>query len=132
MTGVNTANRDRYPFAAPVSAPADGNLAFYVDGTTFYMSGQFKNLGGESDAFGDRPGQDLEVKIQDSADGAAWADVAGTSFTLKPRAMEDFAGTFRKYIRVVASSPGGGTQGMFICSPSRDLQIIHLDKPNYT
>lgn len=130
MTGVNTANRDRYPFAAPTVAPADGNLAFFVDVDAFFASCEWQNLGGDSDAFGDRPGYAMTAKIQDSANGTVWADVAGTEFTLVPRGVKNFSATFRKYIRVVASSPAG-TQGMLVISPSRDLNITHLDKPNY-
>jgi hypothetical protein len=64
-------------------------------------------------------GTDVTVKIQDSADGATWADLAGGAFTAAvaapawQRIAVGGTATVRRYVRAVTTTTGGFTSATF-------------------
>lgn len=72
-------------------------------------------------------GTDVTVKLQDSADNATFADVAGAAFTAVTsapgwqRISISNAATVRRYVRAVTTTSGGFTSATFAVGFSRNL-----------
>lgn len=69
-------------------------------------------------------GNSMTIKIQDSADGAVWADVAGTAQVVVPMGKVAVAGvSVRKYFRVLAF---GNTEGQFEIDVDETLDLTKI------
>ncbi|MBI5289695.1 MAG: hypothetical protein HY873_12050 [Chloroflexi bacterium] len=75
-------------------------------------------------------GTDVTIKLQDSADNAAWADIASGGFTqitaanVAERIQTGLTATIRRYVRVITVTTGGFTSVSFAVSFNRHLTAV--------
>lgn len=116
---------EKYAHPAPGSAYDPNNPALQ-----FYMIGRglanitYHNLGKEIFYPVPQSGNNMTIKIQDSADGLAWADVVGTVKTVVPMGEVGIGSvTLRQYWRVLAY---GNTEGVVKVDIDETLDLVKI------
>lgn len=78
-------------------------------------------------------GTDVTVKIQDSADNASWADLAGAAFTQittttpgAERIQTARTATVRRYLRAVTVTSGGFSSLVFAVSATKNATLVNF------
>lgn len=111
MSEKNVANFIVIPFAAP--AVAATVLELYTEGNGNLVNCHVSNSL--------ESGGDITIKMQEKETGGSYADVAGTTHTLKPGGAAVFAAPVEKYFQFVASGVGYGEIRL-----STDVRTQHL------
>jgi len=123
---TNFTKKDTYAFNGAGSAyPVVPSLSFKMNDTGL-LSGKVINYGRENYYPTPVTGNDLFFKIQDSADGVAWADVTlnGTvNFQVKPKGEVNFFGNVRQYWRVLAY---GNAEGEMEVGIDETLDLVKI------
>ena len=115
---------EKYAIPAPGSAyvVATPALQFRLTATNGLMNVTYYNQGKEIYYPAAQSGNDMTIKMQDSADGSAWADVTNSTKTVVPMG-EQACGNLnvRQHIRVLAY---GNTEGVVKIAADETLDVV--------
>jgi len=115
---------EKYAIPAPGTAyvTASPALQFRLTATNGLMNVTYYNQGKEVYYPAAQAGNNMVIKMQDSADGVTWADVASSTKTVVPMG-EQACGNLnvRQYIRVLAY---GNTEGVVKVFADETLDVV--------
>jgi len=114
---------EKYPFAAGGTAYGTTAALQFRMRSNGLISFTVENFGAEVFSPIAVSGNTLTMKIQDSDDGVAWADVGGATAAAVPMGVVKFSATIRPYWRVLAFGNTSGNMRIE-CDETLDLALI--------
>jgi hypothetical protein len=114
---------DKYPFSATGAAYGTTAALQFRMRANGLISFTVENFGAETFSPIAVSGNTLTMKIQDSDDGVAWADVGGATGAVVPMGVVKFDATLRPHWRVLAY---GNTAGNLRVDSDQSLDLIQV------